>query len=75
MLGHPDDTLEPTERRLSRGSVHCAQRSRACRKDKSFAHTRAVTMLEVVKQISNLLWPYLFSRQPDSVERDDTVRR
>lgn len=31
-------------------------------------------MLEVVKQVSTLLWPYLFGRQPDSVERDDTVR-
>lgn len=30
-------------------------------------------MLEVIKQVSSQLWPYLFSRQPDSVERDDMV--
>lgn len=31
-------------------------------------------MLEVVKQVSGMLWPYLFGKQPDSLQRDDDVR-
>ena len=30
-------------------------------------------MLDVVKEISQLLWPYLFNRRPDAVEQDNTV--
>lgn len=37
-------------------------------------HTRAVTVLEIVKQVSGMLWPYLFNKQPDSLQRDDDVR-
>lgn len=38
-------------------------------------HMRPVTVLEVVKQVSNMLWPYLFGKQPDSLQRDDEVLR
>jgi hypothetical protein len=44
-----------------------------CRKERTMAHTRPVTMLDVVKEISQLLWPYLFNRRPDAVEQDNTV--
>lgn len=37
-------------------------------------HMRPVTVLEVVRQVSSLLWPYLFGKQPDSLQRDDEVR-
>ena len=36
-------------------------------------HMRPVTVLEVVRQVSSLLWPYLFGKQPDSLQRDDEV--
>jgi Transport protein particle (TRAPP) component len=44
------------------------------RRDKLNTHMRPVTVLEVVKQVSNMLWPYLFGKQPDSLQRDDEVR-
>jgi hypothetical protein len=62
---------------ISAGVVLCntaAPQPALRRKDKALAHTRPVTMLEGVKQVSSLLWPYLFNRQPDAVERDDAVR-
>ena len=44
-----------------------------CRRDRAHVHTRAVTVLEIVKQVSGMLWPYLFNKQPDSLQRDDDV--
>lgn len=44
------------------------------RRDKLNAHMRPVTVLEAVKQVSGMLWPYLFGKQPDSLQRDDEVR-
>lgn len=44
------------------------------RRDRSHMHMRPVTVLEVVRQVSSLLWPYLFGKQPDSLQRDDEVR-
>ena len=44
-----------------------------CRRDRAHVHTRAVTVLEIVKQVSGMSWPYLFNKQPDSRQRDDDV--
>eukprot|EP00892_Ulva_mutabilis_P006782 jgi/Ulvmu1/4476/UM002_0201.1 len=41
------------------------------RRDRTHMHMRPVTVLEVVRQVSSLLWPYLFGKQPDSLQRDD----
>jgi hypothetical protein len=53
---------------------HSKRCPRCCRRDRAHVHTRAVTVLEVVKQVSGMLWPYLFGKQPDSLQRDDDVR-
>lgn len=41
------------------------------RKEKMNINTRAMTVLEAVKQVSSSLWPYLFNKIPDLLQQDD----